>query len=111
LVAWYKSIPGLIVSKPKAVTVGGLHGYQIDIGLEPRDKTCTYDRWSGIPLIIGNGVSSLHHVILHEIEVRLVILSWKKGNVTLEITNLKEQASAEKYRATVQPIVDSLKFG
>jgi hypothetical protein len=111
LVKWFQSIPGLLTSKPKPVTVGGLEGLQIDFSLPPGNKTCTFDGNSGIPLIIGNGVSSFDHAILHQLDVRLVILSWNGGNVTVEITNLRTQASAAAYRAAVQPVIGSLKFG
>jgi hypothetical protein len=110
LVAWYQSVPGLVVSEPKSVNVGGLDGLQIDLGLEPGVDTCRYDTYEGIPLIIGDGVSDVHHVILPELDLRLVILGWRDGNVTLEITNVKEQHSADEFRAVLQPIIDSLEF-
>ena len=110
LVAWYQSVPGLIVSKPKPVTVGGLDGLEIDLSLEPGVDTCRFGPYAGIPLITGGGVSSLHHVLLKEIDVRLVILDWEDGNVTLEVTNVKEQHSAAEFRSLVQPIIDSLEF-
>ncbi len=108
LVAWYQSVPGLIVSTPKPVTVGGLGGLQIDLSVEPDVDTCRYGPYAGIPLIIGNGISKLHHVLLKELDLRLVILGWEDGNVTLEITNVKEQHSAEEFRSMLQPIIDSL---
>lgn len=110
LVAWYESVPGLIVSEPKTVTVGGLDGLQIDLALEPGVDTCRYGPYKGIPLIIGDGVSSLHHVILKQLNLRLVILAWRKGNVTLEITNVTKQHSANEFRTALQPIIDSLEF-
>lgn len=111
LVAWYQTVPGLIVSEPVAVTVGGLDGLQVDFSLEPGVETCSFDGNVGIPLIIGDGVSDLHHVILHDLDVRLVLLAWEAGNVTLEVTNAKEQHTAEEFRSQLQPIIDSLVFG
>ena len=110
LINWYQSIPGLTVSNPTKVTVGGLQGLQIDLSLEPGVDTCSYGPYQGIPLLIGNGVSSLHHVILHELDLRLVILGWRTGNVTLEITNVREQHTADEFRTALQPIIDSLEF-
>ncbi len=55
-------------------------------------------------------MSSLHHVILDELDLRLVILGWRTGNVTLEITNVHEQHTAEEFRTALQPIIDSLDF-
>lgn len=110
LIAWYQSVPGLIVSEPLAVTVGGLDGHQIDLSLEPGVDTCTWDVYAGIPLIVGDGVSQLHHVIFPELDVRLILLESPDGNLTLEVTNTKEQHSAEEFRALLQPIIDSLVF-
>ena len=42
LVAWYQSIPGLIVSNPTKVIVGGLEGLQIDLDLKAGAETCSY---------------------------------------------------------------------
>ena len=110
LVAWYQTVPGLIVSEPIAVTVGGLDGLQVDLSLAPGMDTCSFDGNAGIPLIIGDGVSDLHHVILHDIDVRLILLAWDTGNVALEITNAQVQHSAEEFRSQLQPIIDSLEF-
>lgn len=110
LVAWYQSVPGLIVSEPRAVTVGGLAGLEIDLSLEPGVKTCRYGPYKGIPVIIGGGVSDLLHVILKPLDLRLVILGWREGNVTLEITNVKKQHKADEFRSALQPIIDSLEF-
>jgi hypothetical protein len=110
LITWYRSIPGLVVSVPKHVTVGGLSGLQIDLSLKPDDDTCTLDGLSGVPLIVGGGISQLHHVLLDGLNVRLLILDWSKTNVIIEITNLKDQHTADEYRAEVRPIIDSLKF-
>jgi hypothetical protein len=110
LAAWYQTVPGLTVSEPQVVTVGGLEGLQIDLSLEPGAGTCSFDGNSGTPLIIGDGVSSLHHVVLEEMDVRLVLLERGDGNVTLEITNVREQHSAEDFRSQLQPIIDSLVF-
>ena len=55
-------------------------------------------------------MSSLHHVILPELDVRLALLNWQNGNVTLEITNVKEERSADDFRSQLQPIIDGLVF-
>lgn len=110
LAAWYQSVPGLVVSEPEPVTVGGLDGLQLDLELEPGDTTCDYGGNPGIPLFIGDGVSEVHHVILEEMDIRLVLLAWGDGNLTLEITNVREQHSAEEFRSQLQPIIDSLAF-
>jgi hypothetical protein len=113
LIRWIQSIPGLVESSPTPVTVGGLTGYQIDVQVAKGDEVCTFDGGAahGTPLITGGGVSSLHHVAAFDIDVRLIILGWKTGNVTLEITSAKELFPAGAYAALVQPILDSMRFG
>jgi hypothetical protein len=109
LVDWYRSVPGLAVSDPVEVSVGGLSGLQIDVAL--REGTCTFEDVPGTPLIMGSGVSELHHGIGERMGVRLIILEWGgAGNITLEITNVDEQHTAAEFRAQVQPIIDSLVF-
>lgn len=112
LVAWYQSVPALTVTPPVPVTVGGLEGLQIDLALADGASAdmCTYGPYAGVPLIIGSGVSQMHHVLLDELEVRLVILARGEGNVTLEITNVSEQHPSDEFRASLQPILDSLVF-
>ncbi|MEI5584322.1 MULTISPECIES: hypothetical protein [unclassified Agromyces] len=110
LVAWYQSMPGLTVSEPVPASVGGLDGLQVDLALEDGVEACDFGGNPGLPLIIGDGVSDLHHVILEDMDVRLVLLEWGEGNLTLEITNVREQRSAEEFRSQLQPIIDSLVF-
>ncbi len=109
LVSWYQSVPGLTVSDPVEVSVGGLDGLQIDLGLQ--EGVCVIDDVRGTPLIMGDGVSEFHHGIGEGMDVRLVFLEWEDdGNITLEITNVHEQHTAAEFRAQLQPIVDSLVF-
>ncbi len=110
LVAWYQSLPGLIVSTPKQVSVGGLDGLQVDLAAKPKKEPCTFDGYDAVPLIIGDGVSQVHHTIGKGAGVRMIILGWEDGNVTLEINNVDKQHSAKEYRAQVQPIIDSMEF-
>ncbi len=57
LTAWIASLPGLDATTPKAVTVGGLPGYTLDIRLAPSWKhACPYsDGEPVVPLIVGSG--------------------------------------------------------
>jgi hypothetical protein len=113
LVAWFRSRPGLRVTRPKQVEVGGLDGLAVDITLRGgyRD-TCPWSEGHAVvPLIIGSGISELYHVVLRGLTVRLVFLSWGETNVTIEITSVHEQLPAQRYFALTAPIVDSFEFG
>lgn len=111
LVAWFRSVPKLVTSKPVPVTVGGLRGYQLDIDVaKRRDEACTFAGGSahGTPLIWQDG--GLHHVAAADLHVRLLILGWRTGNVTVEITSAKQLYPGLSYAALAQPVIDSLKF-
>ncbi len=71
---------------------------------------CTFDGHSGTPIIIGSGVSSLHHTLLEGMAMRLIVLDWADKNVTIEITSIDEDIPAADYRALVAPIVESIQF-
>jgi hypothetical protein len=75
------------------------------------NETCTFGGGRSTPLITGGGVSALHHTVAPDIHVRLVILGWKTGNVTLEITSAKSLYPAKSYAALMQPILEGLAFG
>jgi hypothetical protein len=112
LAAWFRSRPGLRVTRPKQVEVGGLDGLAVDITLRGgyRD-TCPWSEGQPVvPLIIGSGISHLYHVVLPGLTVRLVFLSWEDSNVTIEITSVHEQLAAQRYFALAAPIVDSFEF-
>jgi hypothetical protein len=113
LVQWFRSVPGLVASPPQTVTLGGLTGYRIDIQVAKGKEACSFDGGAavGTPLITGGGTSSLHHVAASDIDVRLIILGWEGGNVTLEITSAKELFPPGAYATTVRPILDSVHFG
>ncbi len=111
LVGWYTTHPGLVTTEPEEVVVGGLTGVFLDISLDPSwDVTCPFSEGQPVvPFIIGNGVSSLHHVILPGFHERLYLLEWDGGNVAIEVG--PEGASLEDYLTEVLPIVESLRFG
>jgi hypothetical protein len=64
---WLRAQSLLRVTKPRPVSVGGLHGVVMDISKAPaaKGKGCTYDGLKGnVPFIVGGrGPASLHHVI------------------------------------------------
>lgn len=111
LIDFYQSVPGLQVSKPEKVTIGGLSGYQLDFAVRRADALCNFSGLPSTPLIIGNGVSDLHHVVAPGLGVRLVLLRWKDGNVTVEITHVDEQYTAAQWRSLTRPVLRSLEFG
>jgi hypothetical protein len=60
ITTWLAKRKGLVTTKPKAVTVGGLSGYLIDIKMDPAWKgTCPFSGGSAtVPLLVGSGISA-----------------------------------------------------
>lgn len=113
LLQWYVDHPGLVVTNQRQVTVGGLPGVSIDLALTPGyRRTCPWSEGNPVvPMIIGNGISEVHHVVLGGLVVRLVLLEWEDSNVTIEITSVLDQHSFEDYLELTAPVIDSLRFG
>jgi hypothetical protein len=112
LAQWYADHPGLAAGEPRPVEVGGLEGLLVDVPLaEDWKGRCPWSRGKPVvPLIIGDGVSDVHHVTLPGIAVRLILLEWRDSNVTIEVTSVDSQHSRSDYLALVEPILDSLTF-
>ncbi len=112
---WLRRHPLLHVTKPRPVTVGGLHGVVMDISKRPgtEGKGCTFGEiYTGAVAFIvgGRGPSSLHHVILDTpgFKERLYLLRYKRGNVAIEVG--PEGTSLDAYLREVTPIIRSLRF-
>ena len=112
LAQWYVDHPGLAASQPREIEVGGLPGLLLDGPLREDWKgRCPWSEGRPVvPVIIGGGVSDLHHVSLHPLAVRLLLLEWNGTNVTIEITSHRKQHSPQEYLELVKPVLRSLRF-
>ena len=64
-----------------------------------------------MPLIIGSGVSQLHHVIYPGMTVRLYLLANEDGTVVIEVAQVPGQGTFTEYLGEVVPILQSIAFG
>lgn len=112
LTAWMSSRDGLEVTQPVRVSVGGLTGVMLDVGLDPGwTGTCPFSEGTPVvPLIIGSGVSQLAHSVAPGMKERLYLLSYRTGTVTIEIGHVPGQGTFEEYVEAARPIIESLKF-
>jgi hypothetical protein len=112
---WLRRHPLLRVTRPVAVSIGGLRGVYVDVSKAPgnRGKGCPFSDLGGdVPIIIGGrGPAGLHHVITDTpgFEERLYVLRYRRGNVVIEVG--PEGASLGAYLQQVVPILRTLKFG
>ncbi|PYI38087.1 hypothetical protein CVS30_11920 [Arthrobacter psychrolactophilus] len=114
LAAWYRTAPGLEIVTDAPTMVGGLSGIMLDFRVSTQWKSpCPLDGViHAIPIIIGGGVSDLHHVMGAPLEMRIILLDWQGGNLAVEITSVLEQHSLEDYLTTIgsDAVVNSFTF-
>lgn len=114
LADWYRSIPDLEIVSDEQVSVGGLDGIALDFRMDKNwESECPIEGvYHAIPLIIGGGVSDLHHVMSADLEMRLVLLDWNEGNVVIEVTAAGTQHTLDEFldEQGAQAIVDSFVF-
>lgn len=114
LAAWYRAVPGLDIVAESPVSVGGLSGIALDLRVSDEwASPCPLDGvLHAIPVIIGGGVSQLHHVMGSALEMRLLLLDWEQGNVVVEVTAVREQHTLPDYleEAGAGAVVGSFEF-
>jgi hypothetical protein len=113
LVAWLVDAPGLALSEPKPVTVGGFDGVQLDLKLDPTwKKTCVFSEGSpAVPLIIHRAdVGAYHVVILPGVSMRWYILDSGDGVIIVDIDDGPDGLSRGDLLRTGSEIVESFVF-
>lgn len=114
LAAWLEAAPGLAVSDPTPVTVGGLSGVQLDLQLDPGwKKTCFYsDGKPTVPLIFSGADIGGYNWAISGIKpwMRWYILDSDQGAIIVDIEDNPGGASREELIRTGTGIVDSIAF-
>jgi hypothetical protein len=107
---WLTSHPGLDTTEPEPVTIGGLDGIYLDIGLDPNwTTTCFFSEGKPVvPFVIGAGPSSLDHVIHPGFHERPYLLEYDDSNIAIEVG--PGGASLPNCLEQVITIIDSLRF-
>ncbi len=104
---WYKSLPGLDTTEPTPVDLGGLIGLVFDVALaEGHEEGCPFPGVEGIPmvpLIIGVGPASFHHVVCCDITTRLYLLSGPSDKtIAIEISDVEGGETLDELDAVVR---------
>ena len=116
LVAWLQAAPGLAVSQPTEVTVGGLDGVQLDLELDPAwQRTCFFSEGlPAVPLVMheadAQDTGGYHWVMLPRMSMRWFLSPWKDGVIVVDIDNSKGGMSADDLIRVATPIVESFAF-
>lgn len=108
LVAALRGNPGLVVTEPQAVSIGGLDGLVVDITLAPGGGLRCDEMSESVvvPLLIGDGPAEFDHAQLPDMTTRLHVLAFGDGNVVIEVSDVADGTSM----ADFEPIVADLAF-
>jgi hypothetical protein len=113
LVSWLEGAPGLSVSEPNPVTIGGLDGVQLDLRLDPTwKKTCVFSEGlPAVPLIIHKAdVGAYHVVIIPGVSMRWYMLDSGDGVIIVDIDDGPDGLSRGDLLRTGSEIVESFVF-
>jgi hypothetical protein len=108
---WVTGLPTVRATTPAQVSIGGLTGLSTDLVAEGT-QPCTFEEGlaPSTPILIGSGVSKVHHVMAEGLSMRLIVLDWQDKNVTIEITSIDQDLPATDYWRIVEPIIYTLIF-
>lgn len=100
--------PGLEVTAPRAVVVGGLRGATVSIGLKPGTTAgCTVEGGLRIvPLFIGVGPASVEHAQFRGLRTHLYVLDNGRSNVVVEVSDVAADEDPFPY----EQVVEGLRF-
>jgi hypothetical protein len=111
LVRWIRGLPGLTVSNPKIVTVGGLRGTEIDVRIaDGWTASCSFaNGLPTVPLFVGS-TGSLRWVVAGTERLRLDLLDVPAGGTVVVDQDAFEGAQMDSLLAAAAPIMASLSF-
>ena len=111
LATWIRSLPGLLASSPRMVTVGGLRGIELDLAINTGwTASCPFANGvPTVPLFVGaNG--SLRWVVAGNERLRLSLLDVPGGGTVVVDIDAFDGTLMDELLAAATPIVQSLKF-
>jgi hypothetical protein len=104
---WVERQPGLAITRPAPVTLGGLPGYVVDIRVQKSwTKTCPWSQGSPVVRVITGRAPTTpqldHVVIAQPMVMRLYLLGYRNGTLGIEIDALKGSKRLAEYTAVVK---------
>jgi hypothetical protein len=112
MAAWLKAVPGLIVSPPTAVTIGGLSGVAVDLSVVPGwTPTCgapgiyTFSFWGS-----DNGGWSNRLALNGSARARYVLLDRGDGSTLVIAIEAPDLATWHAFIAEAMPVIQSFEF-
>jgi hypothetical protein len=111
LVQWLRGLPGLVVSDSKMVTVGGLRGTQVDVGIrEGWTASCPFaDGAATVPLWL-DGKGGYGWVAAGNERMRLSVLDVPGGGTLIVDVDAFDGSVIDQLLSDATPIIASLSF-
>jgi hypothetical protein len=111
LATWIRALPGLTVSAPKLVTVGGLRGTELDLEIVPGwTASCSFaNGLPTVPLFIGSK-QEYRWVIAGSERLRLDLLDVPGGGTVVVDIDAYDGGVFDDLVKIATPIVDSFSF-
>jgi hypothetical protein len=113
LVSWLAAAPGLVVSEPKPVNVGGLDGFKLDLEINPAWKrTCFFSEgMPAVPLVVHEAKWGAYHLAMFPgNSMRWYVLDADDDVLIIDIDDGPENLSRQELLATGTEIVESFAF-
>jgi hypothetical protein len=109
LTSFFRGLPGLVAGSPALVTVGGLNGSSLDLGMTPGwTLSCPFAGGvPTVPLMMNDGID--RWVLAGGERLRLYLLDVPDGNVVVDVDDF-EGSQIDTLIASATPIVKSFKF-
>lgn len=111
LVSWIRERPGLVVSNPAMVTVGGLPGLSIDVGIaEGWTQSCPFANGSPTVPLFNGGAAGYHWIVAGNERLRLYVLDLPGGGTVVIDIDAYDGNEIDGLIAQALPIVKGMKF-
>jgi hypothetical protein len=113
LVAWLEAAPGLRVTDPKPVTIGGLDGMMLDLRLDPGwSRPCFWsDKMPAVPLIFrGAAVGGYNWAMIPDMSLRWYVLDSADEVIVINLEDGPGGVTRDDLLTAGTEIIDSLTF-
>jgi hypothetical protein len=113
LVSWLGAAPGLVVTEPMPVNVGGLDGFKLDLEIDPAWKrTCFFSEgMPAVPLVVHEAEWGAYHLAMFPgNSMRWYVLDAGDDVLIIDIDDGPENLSRDELFATGTEIVESFEF-
>ena len=111
LVGWIRALPSLDAGAPSEITIHGLHGRWLDVGLSPSWKTSCPGETQPIAVFLTEaGNAGDTYAIVGNARVRLIFLDLGAGDILMVDVLSANPARFDSLVAQAMPIIESFIF-